>query len=148
MGLLSRLFSGEESGFPELHPHSETAARIERHRELLRQLAAGTRGDRLELILAGEGGFIFVGRPPKTFGLTWLEDGRVCNFKTLIVDRGLDAERVDALVADLRHAYERNNDTAERYRYRLDGRSIVVRLDSELEREISRLIDEVSQESR
>ena len=73
----------------------------------------------------GERTYIFIGKPPKRFGVAWIEDGEVKNFTLLAKEQGIGAKDMQAISDRLREAYEQHQD-AERYQTTVAGREVVV----------------------
>lgn len=123
MGLLGNLFGGEKPR-PQLEQSSETAARLGRDRELLEGFAKRVQ-DKLEIVPAERGYYVFVGKPPGTFGIVWFHDGRESNFKTAMKDHGLTAAKAQILSDDLRAVYTQHKDEP-RFSWTLAGRTVLV----------------------
>ena len=123
---------------PAEHPASR---RVEAAREPLARLAAQVR-DRLELVPGETTHYVFVGKPPRAFGVAWIHDGDWSNFKTLSEEHGVGAERLQKLVESLQQAYERAGNS-ERYMIRVGDRDVVVMPSDTLAREVGEVIDAV-----
>ena len=123
---------------PADHPASQ---RVETAREPLRQLAGQVR-DRLELVPGEDAHYVFIGKPPKAFGVAWIHDGEWSNFKTLSDEHGVSAVRLQTLVESLQAAYERSAST-ERFMIEVGGRDVVVMPSDTLAREVREVIDAV-----
>lgn len=141
MGLLSTLFGGEKE-HPPLDPSSPTAQRLERDRQALEQFANRVK-DRLEIVPGERGTYVFVGKPPKTFGVVWFREGQEGNFRTLTKERGLSTQKVQILSDDLRQAYVRNQ-AEPRYSYTLAGRKVTVTPSTPLDQDVTAIISSVA----
>lgn len=142
MGILDRLLGSGKKDHPPLAPDSDAGRRVEELREPLETLARET-GEALEIVPSGAVAYVFIGKPPKKFGLAWIRDGKVSNFKTLVDEKHLSPIRMERLTDTLREAYERSAD-AERYATTIGGQQAVVTPSAELAREVHALIEEVS----
>jgi hypothetical protein len=137
MGLLATLFGGDKE-HPALDPSSPTMERIERNRALLEGFAGKVK-DKLEIVPGERGIYVFVGKPPDAFGIVWFHDGEESNFKILMKERGLSAQKVQLLSDELREAYKRNR-TEPRYSWALAGRKVTVTPSPALEQQVAAII--------
>jgi hypothetical protein len=141
MGLLGKLFGSEKEHAP-LDPSSPAAATLGRSRQVLEAFAAKVQ-DRLEVVPGERTLWVFVGKPPGSFGIAWLQDGEEHNFKKLMKDKGLSAARVQTLSDKLREAYVRAKGE-ERFSDQVAGRTVLVHPSASLEREVAGIIREVA----
>lgn len=141
MGLLAGLFGGEKD-HPPLDRANPVFARIEHNRETLEGFARRVQ-DKLEVVPGERGIYIFVGKPPKTFGIVWFHDGVEQNFKLLMKEKGLSAAAVQILSDRLREAYARTQ-AQPRYSYEVAERKVTVTPSAELERDVARIIDSIA----
>lgn len=139
MGFLG-LFGGEKE-LPQLDPASEAARRVEKEREMLEGFAKRVQ-DKLEIVPADRGQYVFVGKPPGSFGIVWFHDGKESNFKLAMKEHGLSAERVQILSDALRDAYKHHKD-APRYAWTLAGRTVTVTPDPTLAADVQKIIAKV-----
>jgi len=140
MGLLEKLFSSKPD-FPAIDPDSTAAARVAEVAKELHDLAAKVK-DPLEVVPADQTAYIFIGKPPKKFGLAWIHDGKISGLNTLVEEHGLDPLEVSKVVDELRDAYERNADV-KRYCTTVHDRDVVVTPSPKLEREVHEIIDKL-----
>ena len=140
MGFLSSLFSSKPD-FPAIDPNSTAASRVAEVEKQLDELAGQVR-DSLEVIPSEHAAYVFIGKPPRKFGLAWIHDGKVSGLNTLVEEHGLSALEVEKVLADLREAYERNEDV-RRFCATVHNRDVVVTPSPELEREVHEIIDKV-----
>lgn len=140
MSILSSLFGGSED-YPPL-PDDNYA--VQRLHEVQRQLEGLAReiGERLEIVPTEHAAYVFMGKPPKKFGLAWIHDGKVSNFKTLVEEHGVNPIRLERITEHLREAYKRSRD-APRYKTSIGGREVVVTPSDSLEKEVHDIIEEV-----
>lgn len=143
MGFLSSLF-GKKEEYPTLEPSSPAADQIERHRAELLSLAERS-GDRLEAVPGQKHLYVYVGDPPKKFGLVWYEEGVEHNFADEMNRRGLTATRIQDLSDELRTAYEQA-EGAPRYSYPVNGKEVIVAISDELAAALNQAIHEVEEE--
>lgn len=138
MGLFDKLFSSKPQYDP-LPGDSEAAMRIGRLQEPLASFAGQTK-DRLEVVPAEEEVFIFIGSPPKSFGIVWLDHGgQLNNFKTLTSEKGVSQSRLQKMVQEISQAYQASvGDT--RYATDLGGRKVTVTPSSALAAKVSQVI--------
>jgi hypothetical protein len=141
MGLLGNLFGGEKE-HPPLDAANPTAARLERNRTVLESFAKRVQ-DKLEIVPGERSVYVFVGKPPKTFGIVWFHDGQESNFRMLMKERGLSAGIVQTLSDELRDAYARNQ-AEPRYSYTLAGRKVTVTPSRALDEQVAGIIAKVS----
>lgn len=139
MGFFSKMFGGG-ADYPELDPKDPASGRLAEVEEALKSLAEKTR-DRLEVVPGQEKAFVFVGKPPKQFGLVWVEGAEVQNLKDFLATHQIDKKRAGKLVEALTRAYEKCQ-ADPRYSTEMAGRKLVVtpsdRLASEVERVLER----------
>ncbi len=108
MGFLDRMFSKQQ--YPELDDTSVAADRLGKIREQLESLSKQVHKP-LEVIPEDDGGYVFIGKPPKDFGVAWFENGKLQSFKTL-ADEGATQQELQELSSRLRAIYEKNQDDA------------------------------------
>jgi hypothetical protein len=124
MGILDKFFGGKFD-YPSLDSSTPAAKQLESVRPPLEKLIDETK-DRLEVVPADDSVYIFVGKPPKKFGIAWIEDGdKIVNFKSLVDEKGLSAPSLDRLSEELRKAYIAHQDKP-RYVTRIRDREVVV----------------------
>lgn len=136
MGILDKLFGG--SKYPELDDASPAAQKLKAVKSSLEELTEKVK-DPMEVVPADEGAYVFIGKPPKNFGMAWIENGRMHNFKTLSEEKGLEQNRMLKLVAELASAYERS-DGAERYTATIGGKAVTVTPSQELAGKVQKII--------
>lgn len=143
MGLLGGLFGKKkEEEHPPLDASSEAAKDIETVKEQLASLAAEV-PDRIEVMPAEGAAYVFIGNPPKKFGIAWIADGELHNFKTLLAGRGASPITVERLSNQLRELYA-ETEGKPRFSYMLGERQIVITPSRDLSGKIGQLIAAVS----
>lgn len=140
MGLFGSLFSSKPD-FPAIDPGSPAAVRVAEVEKQLDELADRVK-DRLEVVPAEHAAYVFIGKPPKKFGLAWIHDGKISGLNTLVEEHGLKPLEVEKVVDQLRDAYERNADVS-RFCATVHERDVVVTPSAELEKEVHEIIDQV-----
>ena len=140
MSLFGNIFSSKPD-YPAIDPSSTAAMRISEVEEQLGELAGRTR-DPLEIVPAEHAAYVFIGKPPKNFGLAWIHDGEISGLNTLVEEHGLQPKEMQKVVEQLRVAYERNADVS-RFCTKVQDREMVVTPSAELEHEVHDIIDKV-----
>jgi len=140
MSLFGNLFSSKPD-YPAIDPSSTAAMRISEVEEQLGELAGRTR-DPLEVVPAEHAAYVFIGKPPKNFGLAWIHDGEISGLNTLVEEHGLKPKEMQKVVEELRVAYERNADVS-RFCATVQDREMVVTPSARLEHEVHDIIDKV-----
>ncbi len=124
MGILGK-FLGSKSDYPPLDSSAPAAKQLDSVRPPLEKLAHETK-DPLEIVLAENSVYIFVGKHPKKFGIVWIEDGdKIVNFKILVDEKGLSPTRIQHLSEELKKAYITHQDQP-RFVTRISDREVVV----------------------
>jgi hypothetical protein len=140
MGLFSNIFSSKPD-LPVIDPNSTAASRVAEVERQLDELAGQVK-DRLEVVPSEHAAYVFIGKPPKKFGLAWIHDGKISGLNTLVEEHGLKPLEVEKVVDQLREAYERNSDV-NRYCATVHDRDVVVTPSARLEKEVHDIIDKV-----
>ena len=140
MSLFGNLFSSKPD-YPAIDPSSTAAARIAEVKNQLGELA-GQVNDPLEVVPTEHAAYVFIGKPPKRFGLAWIHDGKISGLNTLVEEHGLKPLEGEKVVDQLRGAYERNADV-NRFCTTVQDRDVVVTPSPKLEKEVHEIIDKV-----
>lgn len=140
MSLLGNLFSNKPD-YPAIDPSSTAASRVAKVKTQLGELAGKTK-DPLEVVPAEHAAYVFIGKPPKKFGLAWIHDGKISGLNTLVEEHDLTPLEVAKVVDQLREAYERNTDV-NRFCATVEDLDVVVTPSAELETEVHEIIDKV-----
>ncbi len=139
MGFFNKLFGSVD--YPELDTNSPAAAKIDEIVEPLQSLMEQVK-DPMEVIPAEDRTFVFIGKPPKRFGVAWIENGEVCNFQLLAKDQGVTGTEFQKVSDKLRDAYESNQD-ADRFKTSIAGREVVVTPCAALKQDVGEIVDTV-----
>jgi hypothetical protein len=140
LSLLGNLFSSKPD-YPALDPTSPAASRVAKVEKELDQLADQV-NDQLEVVPSEHAAYVYIGKPPKKFGLAWIHDGKISGLNTLVEDHGLDPLEVAKVVEQLRAAYERNAEV-KRFCTTVHDRDVVVTPSAKLEQEVHEIIEKV-----
>ena len=141
MSIFSRLF-GKDRDYPPLDETNPATEQLKAIREPLQKLAKEV-SDPLEVVPSQGTAYVFVGKPPKKFGLVWIHDGEVSNLKNLVQDKGIKPAQLQNIVEELTKAYEHSVE-AKRYVTTLGERQLVVTPNPELEKTVHEIMDEVA----
>ncbi len=141
MGFLDKIFGGKHD-YPALDSASPAAGQLARMRAQLESLSREVHKP-MEVIPGEEETYVFIGKPPKKFGIAWIEGNRIMSFKTLAEERGIDPQRLQPLAEKLRRIYEANlNDP--RYVTKIGDQEVVVTPDEEFRRQVGDVIREAA----
>ena len=141
MGILGQLF-GTKHDYPSLDSSAPAARHLEAVRPPLEKLASETK-DPLEVVPAEDSVYVFVGKPPKKFGIAWIEDGdKIVNFKSLIDEKGLTQDSLQNLSEKLRKAYIAHQDKP-RYVTQISDREVVVIPSTSLLNNLKSVVEQV-----
>jgi hypothetical protein len=140
MSLFGNLFSSKPD-YPAIDPSSTAASRIAEVKTQLGELAGKTK-DPLEVVPTEHAAYVFIGKPPKKFGLAWIHDGKISGLNTLVEEHGLKPLEVEQVIDQLRDAYARNADV-NRFCTTVANRDVVVTPSARLETEVHEIIDTV-----
>ena len=142
MSLFGNLFSAKTPDYPPLDDKSRAARRIaEVERELGELL--GKVSEPLEVVPSDHAAYVFIGKPPKKFGLAWIHDGKVSGLNTLVEEHGVKPAEIEKVLESLREAYKRNQD-AQHYTATIEDRKLVVTASEALERDVQNIIDRIT----
>ncbi len=140
MSLFSNLFSSKPD-YPAIDPSSTAASRIAEVKTQLGELAGQVK-DPLEVVPTEHAAYVFIGKPPKRFGLAWIHDGKISGLNALVEEHGLKPTEVAKVMDELRGAYERNADVS-RFCATVQDCEVVVTPSTKLEREVHEIIERI-----
>jgi len=141
MGMLSKLFGGSPE-YPPLPADSPLNARIHALNDHLSSLADKVKQP-LEVLPLSNAAYVFIGKPPKKFGMAWVHDGEVSGFQAMAREKGVSLAAVENLVEKLRHAYSAADD-AQRYSVDLGSATVVVTDSPALTAQVDHLVRELT----
>jgi hypothetical protein len=139
MGFLDKMLGKKD--YPELDPSSPANARLEHFRSQLLDLSNQAGNQPLEVVPGDERAFVFIGKPPKKFGIAWIEEGEISNLKSLVDQQKITPQQAQSLAERLQKVYEANQQDA-RYMAALGDRSVVVTPSDDFRREVREAIKE------
>jgi len=103
MGLFDRLLGGSRD-YPPLEPDNPAARQVEAMMPNIESIADEVQVP-IEVVPTEGAAYVFVGKPPKKFGMFWVEEGRVKHLKQLADEKGIGPERLSMISEQLRQAY-------------------------------------------
>ena len=99
--------------------------------------------DPLEVVPATDHAYVFIGKPPKKFGVAMIEDGAVQSFVAAAREKGLSQVEIQKINEQLRVAYEHNMD-AQRYKANVAGKDVVVTPSPQFDQEVRQIMSSLS----
>lgn len=138
MGMFDRLF-GHKPDYPPLPPSSPDRAHLEAVRAPLDELAHRV-SDPLEVVAAEDEAFVFLGKPPKRFGIAWLHDGKVVGVKEMVAEGHLSQADAGRMISEIGDAYQAAGN-APRYVAEIGGREVVVISSDDLEHRVHEIVE-------
>jgi DNA-binding transcriptional ArsR family regulator len=139
MGLLDKLL-GNKVNHPPLPAGNEAMAALRQVKAPLEELAHKV-SDHMEVLPAGHEAFVFLGKPPKKFGIAWIHDGKVTGLKELAEEHHLSQLEMGKLIVRLGEAYEQASDSP-RYSAEFGGKQMVVIPSQSLQQEVRQIMVE------
>lgn len=130
--------TGGRRFYPPLDGNSVAAQRMRAIEPQLHQLLKDT-GENLEVLPGEQVAYVFIGKPPKKFGLAWILNGRIKNFKTLVEEDHVSPPRLERATDELREIYKASQNI-ERYSALIGDRSVVVTPDQQLQSSVHDVI--------
>lgn len=137
MGFLEKLFGGGKN-YPALEADTSAAKKLAAVKDPLEKLSEKVK-DPMEVIPAEDSAFVFIGNPPKNFGMAWVEEGKVHNFKTLSEEKDVSQKQLLKIVDALAEAYKRI-DIKKRYSAKIGGKVVTVTPSQDLGREVKNIL--------
>lgn len=138
MGLLDKLF-GNKVDYPPLAGDSELLMQQDDIKAPLEELARKV-SDHLEVVPAEHEAFVFLGKPPKNFGIAWIHDGKVSGLKEIAETHNLSQVEVGKLIVRLGEAYQHASEE-QRFSTEIGGKQMVVIPSKGLEQEVHRILE-------
>jgi hypothetical protein len=137
MGILDRFF-GKGKDYPPLEPDCEAARKIEKVRKELETLAKDVK-DPLEVIPGTETSYVFIGKPPRKYGMAFIQNGQVLNLQSFAQKKKLSETDVAKLSNRLTDVYSQNQ-SSQRYSTQIGDRPIVVNPSGSLKQALDGLL--------
>lgn len=137
MGLLDKFF-GSKVAYPPLPAGDEAMVMLDEVKAPLDELAHRV-SDHLEVVPAEHEAFVFLGKPPKSFGIAWIHDGKVTGLKEFAEEHHLSQLEVGKMIVQLGEAYQHASD-APRYTAEFGGKQLVVIPSAVLEHEMHQIM--------
>jgi len=138
MGMFDKWFGGKKD-YPPLPADNEAKAKLDEVKNQLEELANKV-SDHLEVVPSEHEAYVYLGHPPKRFGIAWIHDGKVSGLKELVENNKLSQREVQKLVDDLGQAYEHASE-APRFSAEVAGKQVVVIPSPGLGREVHQIIE-------
>ena len=138
MGMLDKWFGGRKD-IPPLPADNAALAKIDEIKPQLEELANRVH-DHLEIVPGEHEAYVYVGKPPKRFGIAWLHDGKVDGLNELVEQHKLSQSQVQQLVGALGAAYEHASE-APRYSTEIAGKHITVIPSRGLGKEVHQILE-------
>ena len=135
-------FFSKKLNYPELESDNPAADQVHEFDGPLQELM-GQVSDTLEVVPADDHAYVFIGKPPKKFGVAMIEDGAVQSFIAAAKEKGLDQVKIQMLNEQLRDAYMHNLD-AQRYKTSVAGKEVVVTPCQQLDQEVKQIMSSMS----
>jgi hypothetical protein len=136
--MLDKLFGGKND-YPPLPADNDALAKLDEVKPELEELANRVH-DHLEVVPGEREAYVYLGKPPKRFGIAWLHDGKVDGLKELVDQHKLSQSQVQKLIGALGAAYEHASD-APRYSAEVAGKQVTVIPSRGLGKEVHQIIE-------
>lgn len=127
-------FFTKKLNYPELDSGNPAAEQVHEFEDQLQELMGQVK-DPLEVVPAQDHAYVFIGKPPKKFGVAMIQDGAVQSFLAAAREKGLEQLQIQKLNDQLRDAYMHNMD-AQRFKTNVAGKEVVVIPCSQLDQEV------------
>lgn len=139
MGMFDKWFGGKQD-YPPLPANNEAMAKLDEVKAQLEELT-GKIHDHLEVVPSEHEAFVYLGHPPKRFGIAWIHEGKLEGLNELVDGNRLTQQEAQALIGRLSAAYEQASE-APRYSTELAGKKIVVIPSRGLGREVHDIMED------
>jgi hypothetical protein len=136
MGLFSK-----KVVYPELEDDHPAAKQFESIETPLKELIGQVSGP-MEIVPADNHAYVFIGKPPKKFGVAVLKEGTFHSFVAFAKEKGLSGQKILSLVDKLGEAYKQNQET-ERFKKTVSGKDVVVIPCQKLEAQLAQIIQSI-----
>jgi hypothetical protein len=138
MGMFDKLFGGD-TDYPPLPADNDARARLDAMKAPLEELAEKV-NDHLEVVPADHEAYVYLGKPPKRFGIAWIHDGKLDGLRELVDEYNLSQADTQKMIGALTTAYKHASD-APRYSAELAGKKVVVIPSRELGQEVHEIME-------
>ncbi|UCD65440.1 MAG: hypothetical protein JSW69_05285 [Deltaproteobacteria bacterium] len=140
MGFMDKLL-GSSKEYPPLNKDDPAAQKIDAMRQPVEKLVSEIK-DPIEVVPGNETAFFFIGKPPKKFGVAWVDkEGNVFNFKSLVEEKGLSMISLEKLSDRLKAVYIEHQEEP-RYSMQISDKQVVVTPSETLKSDIKKVIDD------
>lgn len=137
MGFFDKMF-GKTPQYPELAGDSSAAEQLAAVSSDLEKLVKEVT-EPMEVVPSDHGAYVFIGKPPKKFGIAWIEGGEIKSFKTLMNEHGMSAQEVNKLSDRLRDIYQKHHE-GQHYQTTVANRPIVITPSKPLENDVREVL--------
>lgn len=141
MGFLSNIL-GSKPKYPDLTSENPLANQVEQIKGPLQSLMEKVK-DPIEIVPADSYTYVFIGKPPKRFGIAWIKEGELSNFQMVAKEKGIGAAEMQDISEKLGSAYEQYTDDSQRFSATIANRNIVVTPSTELTKKVDQIIGDV-----
>ena len=138
MGMLDKLFGGKND-YPPPPADDDAMTKLDGVKPQLEELANRVH-DHLEVVPGEQEAYVYLGKPPKRFGIAWLHDGKVDGLNELVAEYKLSQLQVQTLIGALSAAYKHASD-APRYSTEVAGKQVTVIPSRGLGKEVHQIIE-------
>jgi hypothetical protein len=138
MGMFDKWFGGKKE-YPPLPADNEAMAKLDEVKTQLEELTRKVH-DHLEVVPAEHEAYVYLGHPPKRFGIAWIHEGKLEGLNELVDGNHLTQQEAQALISRLSAAYEHASE-APRYSAEVAGRKVVVIPSRGLGREVHDIME-------
>ena len=134
-------FFSKKIDYPELAADNPATDQVQDVAGPLQELMAQV-SDPLEVVPSDGHAYVFIGKPPKKFGVAKIEEGQVQSFVAAAKEKGLDQVKIQKLNEKFRDAYVHNMD-AQRFKTNVAGQEVVVTPCTQLAQEVSQIMNSI-----
>ncbi|MBN2644306.1 MAG: hypothetical protein JXR59_02410 [Desulfuromonadaceae bacterium] len=133
-------FFSKKVNYPELAPDNPVAKQIHAIEGSLKELIDQVT-DPLEIIPVDGHAFVFIGKPPKRFGMAKLDD-TVHSFVASAREHGIDQRQMQKINEKLRAAYLKCQDVP-RYKTSVNGKEVVITPSQQLAEDVREITSSI-----
>ena len=137
MGIFGGLFGPK---YPELAADHPANDQLSGQGEVFESFVSRA-NDTIEVIPGAGPLYVFVGKPPKVFGIVWFEDDEQFDVRSQVERRAMTRESAAALVGALGRIYA-GRAADERFAHRIDGHAVTVTPSTELYAEVHQAVQD------